>query len=91
MDALRKMTIEPGRRKERRVTAMASKGRLQVGAEADIVLFDPATIIDRATYREPTLAPLGLRDVLVNGVIVVRDGAVKTGVLSGRGLRGPIR
>lgn len=91
MDALRKMTIEPAQRMEHRVAAMASKGRLQVGADADVVLFDPATIIDRATYREPTLAPLGLRDVLVNGEIVVRDGAVKTGVFPGRGLRGPIQ
>lgn len=91
MDALRKMTIEPARRMQHRVTALASKGRLQVGADADIVLFDLATIIDRATYREPTLAPLGLRDVVVDGVVVVRDGAVKTGVFPGRGLRGPIQ
>ena len=50
MDALRKITIEPARRLERRVAAMASKGRLQVGADADIVLFDSSTIIDRASY-----------------------------------------
>ncbi len=91
MDALRKMTIGPARRMEHRVAAMALKGRLQVGADADIVLFDPATIIDRATYREPTLAPTGLRDVVVNGVIVVRDGAVKPGVFPGRAMRGPIQ
>ncbi len=85
MDALRKITIEPARRMERRVPAMARKGRLQVGADADIVAFDPATIIDRATYREPTLPPVGLALVMVNGVIVVRDGAVKVGALPGTG------
>ncbi len=90
MDALRKMTIEPARRMERRVSAMASKGRLQVGADADLVLFDPATIIDRATYREPTLAPRGLASVVVNGEPVVRDGAVRAGVFPGRAIRGPI-
>lgn len=70
---------------------MAAKGRLQVGAGADIVLFDPATIIDRATYREPTLAPVGLGDVVVNGVIVVRDGVVQAGCFPGRAVRGPIQ
>lgn len=91
MDALRKMTIEPARRVEHRVAAMASKGRLVVGADADIVVFDPATIIDRATYRDPTLPPIGMRDVLVNGVIVVRNGALNAGVFPGRAVRGPIQ
>lgn len=91
MDALRKMTIEPARRLQRRVPEMAAKGRLQVGADADIVVFDPASIIDRATYREPTLPPLGLRDVVVNGVIVVRDGSVQPDTFPGRAVRGPIR
>ncbi len=89
MDALRKMTIEPARRLERRVPGMRRKGRLQAGADADIVVFDAARIIDRATYREPSLPPSGLRDVLVNGVAVVRGGAVRDGVFPGRPVRGP--
>jgi N-acyl-D-aspartate/D-glutamate deacylase len=90
MDALRKITIEPARRMERRVPTMALKGRLQVGADADIVVFDPATIIDRATYREPTLPPVGLALVMVNGVTVVRDGVVKTDTLPGQAVRAAI-
>ena len=91
MDALRKITIDPARRMEHRATAMARKGRLQVDADADVVVFDPATIIDQATYREPTLAPRGLRDVVVNGAVMVRDGVVRAGLFPGRAIRGPIQ
>lgn len=91
MDALRKITIQPARRLEHRVAGMASKGRVQVGADADIVVFDPNTIIDGATYREPTRPPLGLRDVVVNGVVVVRNGRLIPGVFPGRPVRGPIQ
>ncbi len=91
MDALGKITIEPARRMERRVPSMGLKGRLQVGADADIVVFDAATIIDRATYREPTLPPAGLRDVLVNGVLVVQDGMVKMGRFPGRAVRAQVQ
>ncbi|MEO7964154.1 MAG: amidohydrolase family protein [Gemmatimonadaceae bacterium] len=91
MDALRKITIDPSRRLERRVPGMRRKGRIQVGADADIVLFDPARIIDRATYRQPTLPPAGIPYVLVNGVVVVRDGIIQSGVLPGRAVRAPVR
>ncbi len=91
MDALRKMTIEPARRLEKRVPAMVRKGRIQAGADADLVIFNPGQIIDRATYREPTLPPLGLRDVLVNGTAVVRAGRLQAGVLPGRAVRAPTR
>ncbi|HEX6628710.1 MAG TPA: amidohydrolase family protein [Gemmatimonadaceae bacterium] len=91
MSALRRMTLAPAQRLERRVPAMRDKGRLRVGADADLVLFDPARIIDRATYREPTLAPAGIPFVLVNGVAVVRGGRVQTGVFPGGPVRAPVQ
>jgi N-acyl-D-aspartate/D-glutamate deacylase len=73
-DAIRKMSLMPAQRLERSTAAAARKGRLQVGADADIAVFDPATVTDRATYASPTLPATGFRHVLVNGVAVVRDG-----------------
>ncbi len=61
MDALRKMTLEPARRLEGRVASMRNKGRIREGADGDLVVFDPGVVIDRATYREPALAPEGIR------------------------------
>jgi dihydroorotase len=87
MDALRKMTLMPAQRLEARVPAMRSKGRVRVGADADLTMFDAARIIDRATYRQPTLPPEGVRHVLVNGVPVVRDGKLVTGVTPGKPIR----
>jgi len=89
MDALRKMTLMPARRLEARVPAMRDKGRIRVGADADLTIFDAARVIDRATYREPALAPEGIRDVIVNGVPVVRAGAFVRGVAPGRAVRAP--
>jgi N-acyl-D-aspartate/D-glutamate deacylase len=88
-DAIRKMTLMPAQRLEARVPAMKDKGRLRVGADADITIFDAARIIDRSTYREPTLPPAGILHVIVNGVPVVADGHPVEGVLPGRAVRAP--
>jgi N-acyl-D-aspartate/D-glutamate deacylase len=66
---------------------MRSKGRIRVGADADIVAFDPDTVIDRATFREPTLPSEGIEYVLVNGTVLVRDGELQQGVYPGRPVR----
>jgi dihydroorotase len=89
MDALRKMTLMPAQRLEARVPAMRQKGRLQVGADADITIFDPATVIDRSTYREPSLPPVGIQRVIVNGVSVVANGQAVAGVTPGKAVRAP--
>jgi dihydroorotase len=91
MDALRKMTIMPAQRLERRVAAMARKGRIQVGADADITVFDPQRIADQSTFEQPAKPSVGVKAVLVNGVAVVRDGRVVDGVMPGRAIRGSVR
>src|SRR5437762_4735882 len=89
MDALRKMTLLPAQRLEARVPAMRQKGRLRVGADADITIFDAARVLDRSTYREPSLAPVGIQHVIVNGVSVVANGRAVEGVTPGKAVRAP--
>ena len=88
MDALRKMTLLPARRLESIVPEMARKGRVQVGGDADLTIFDPARIIDRATYDAPDQYSAGIEHVLVGGTFVVRDGALVEDAQPGRPLRG---
>jgi len=64
------------------------RGRLATGFFADVVVFDPATIRDKATYAEPHQYAEGVQHVFVNGVQVLKDG-VQTGARPGRVIRGP--
>jgi N-acyl-D-amino-acid deacylase len=70
MDAVRKMTLLPANR-----LGLTKKGRVQEGADADLVIFNPDEIMDRATFEEPLLSPTGIRWVLVNGKLAVQDNA----------------
>ena len=88
MDALRKMTLMPAMRLEARVPAMAAKGRVRVGADADLTLFDPATVKDRSTYEDATIAAAGIPFVIVGGHVVVDSGSV-TAARPGRAIRAP--
>jgi len=82
MDALRKMSLMPAQR-----LAIQSKGRLQVGADADITVFDPARVVDRATFDKPAQYSDGIPYVLVNGALVVRNSELQDGAAPGRPLR----
>ena len=90
MTALRKMTLMPAQRLEKRAPVFKDKGRIRVGADADITVFDADRIIDKATYEEPLRYSEGIPFVLVNGVAVVKDGQLVDGVFPGRAARAPI-
>jgi len=79
--AIRKMTLMPARR-----LRLTDRGRIAVGAAADLVLFDPGTVSDRATFADPFQYPVGVPHVVVNGVVALRDG-VRVGNPAGKGLR----
>ncbi len=81
MEALRKMTLMPAER-----AGLKNKGRIKIGADADLTIFDPARVADRATYENPAQYSEGIAYVLVNGVPVVKDGALQENVLPGRGV-----
>jgi len=87
MEALGKMTLMPARRLEAWVPQMRTKGRIRVGADADLTMFDPETVIDRATFAEPAQPSVGIPNVVVAGTVVVRDGAVVDGVFPGQPIR----
>ena len=87
MEALGKMTILPARRLEGHVPMMKHKGRIAVGADADITIFDPAQVNDRATFEAPTTPSAGIPHVLVNGTFVVRDGELLKDARPGRAVR----
>ncbi len=82
-DAVRKMTSLPAR-----TIGMTDRGTLAAGMAADVVVFDPTTVIDHATYEDPTAMSDGIVHVLVNGQLAWRDGAA-TGARAGRALRRP--
>jgi N-acyl-D-aspartate/D-glutamate deacylase len=89
VDGLRRITLLPAQRLERSVPAMARKGRLQVGMDADVTVFDPASVRERATYAEPDRRSAGIPFVIVNGVIAVDEGVVQDSAAPGRWMRHP--
>jgi len=69
-----------------RALGLADRGLLREGYRADVAVFDPATIVDRATFEDPHQYPLGIAATIVNGVVVV-EGGRHTGARPGRVLR----
>ncbi|MAN48477.1 MAG: D-glutamate deacylase [Gemmatimonadetes bacterium] len=89
-EAIHKMTLMPAQRLEARVPDMADKGRIRIGADADITIFNAETVIDRATYMDASIPPEGIPYVVVGGELVVDQGEITT-VRPGGAVRGLIR
>jgi N-acyl-D-aspartate/D-glutamate deacylase len=90
MTALRKMTLMPAQRLQNRAPMFKDKGRIRVGADADITVFDPQRIIDKATFQEPLQYSDGIQFVLVNGTPVLNGGKLVDGAFPGRPARAPL-
>ena len=89
MEALRKMTLMPAQMLERSTPTAREKGRLQEGADADIVVFDPQTISDRSTFAKPMEPSIGVRELVVAGKLLIDDGKIVEDVYPGRAIVGP--
>jgi len=88
MDAIRKMSLMPAQVLERSTPSARFKGRLQEGADADVVIFDPQTVTDRATYQHPMEPSVGVEYLLVGGVMLVDKGKLLEGVFPGKAVLG---
>lgn len=91
MQAVEKLALLPARRLEERVPGMKNKGRVRLAADADLVVFDAAKVLDQATYEQPNQPSIGIQHVLVGGVFVVRGGALQPDVTPGQAVRAPIQ
>ena len=91
MTALRKMTLMQAQRLEKRAPAFRDKGRIRVGADADITIFDAEKVIDEATFEEPLQFSAGIPFVLVNGVAVVKSRQLVDGIFPGRAARAAVQ
>jgi dihydroorotase len=87
MDALAKMTIMPARRLEAIAPQMKNKGRIRVGADADMTVFDAARVADTATFEKLSFSA-GIHHVLVNGIAVVRNGNTVPNTFPGKPVLG---
>jgi N-acyl-D-aspartate/D-glutamate deacylase len=88
MEAMRKMSYMPALRLEKSTAAARKKGRLQSGADADVVVFDPERFRDQSTFEKPDAPSVGVRYLVVNGTVVVDGGAIVEGVVPGRAVTG---
>lgn len=89
--AIKKMTLMPAQRLEAFAPAANRKGRIQIGADADITIFNPATVIDKATFEEGLKFSDGIAYVVVNGKLIIDNGETVAGILPGKALIGKYR
>jgi N-acyl-D-aspartate/D-glutamate deacylase len=89
MEAIRKCSLMPAQRLEPFAPQMRNKGRIKVGGDADLTVFDPVQVIDKATFENPGQFSEGFRYVFVNGRLVVRNGKLESGVFPGEAIRAP--
>lgn len=87
-EAIEKMTLLPAKRLEGIASMMRFKGRIQVGADADITIFNPNTIIDRASFEKGLEFSEGIEYVLVNGIIVLQNGKTINDIFPGKPVYG---
>ena len=88
MTAIEKMTLLPAKRLENIAPMMRFKGRIQIGADADITIFNPNTIIDKGTFENGPIFSEGVEYVIVNGVVVLRNGKTVDNVFAGQPIYG---
>jgi N-acyl-D-aspartate/D-glutamate deacylase len=86
MDAIRKASLLPAKRLESMSPQMRQKGRVKPGADADLSVFDPETVIDKSTFENPLQYSEGFRYVLVGGTFVVREGKLQPAAYPGQGI-----
>ena len=87
-DALAKCTVLPAKRLEARAPMLARKGRMQMGADADITVFDPTTIADRSTVEHPATYSAGIQHVFVMGQHALTPAGVQKNITAGRPIKG---
>ncbi|MBL8232301.1 MAG: amidohydrolase family protein [Bryobacterales bacterium] len=90
-DAIRKMSLMPAQRLEKYVPAMKNKGRIRVGADADLAIFDADKVLDLSTFQKPAVPSQGIPYVVVNGTPVVSEGKIVEGVHPGKAVRAAVR
>jgi N-acyl-D-aspartate/D-glutamate deacylase len=91
MEAIRKMSLMPAQRLEKSTPDGARKGRLEEGADADVIVFNPATVADRATYPSPRLPSVGMQFEIVDGTVLIDHGKLVPNTYPGAALLGNSR